>query len=234
MDIEAYINNNINDIIDNDILSEDVNILNNINENNEDNEDDNIFDINNLQESLYLKKYDKKENHNHLKNIKDYRDHEDHGDHGDHGNHEDYEDRGDHGDHGDQEDQIDDGFYYFHLLNIFIKYYNEKYEKRDNFFSGIEDKDKDTSTMMELFFESMIELKSIKDRLDINNESLLNFYYKQEEKEKINSLFEYDQVYCLEYNKNKIFSCSLLICLNYIYDNELVDDSWMIYNLKEL
>lgn len=218
MDIEAYINNNINDIIDNDIISQDNNILNNINQNNEDNEDNNIFDINNLQESLYLQKYDKKQNHNDLENTKDIENYKDD---------ENYRD-------DENNIEYDDGFYYFHLLNIFIKYYNDKYEKIDNFFSGIEDKDKDTSTMMELFFESMIELKSIKDRLDINNESLLNFYYKQEEKEKIVSLFEYDQVYCLEYNKNKIFSCSLLICLNYIYDNELVDDSWMIYNLKEL
>jgi hypothetical protein len=56
---------------------------------------------------------------------------------------------------------IDEGYYYINLINIFVKYYNEKFDKKENFFSGINN-EKDTSTLMEMFFECIIKTKNQK------------------------------------------------------------------------
>jgi hypothetical protein len=223
MDLEKYINDNLDELIDDDniIIKNDINIdidididinkiseKNNFNleEDNEDLEEDN----DDLYEQLYYKTISK------INNIKK--------------ENEDNEDNQD----NNKLDEEDDLFYYFNLINIFTKYYNEKYDKKDNFFTGIVDKEKDTSVLMELFFEAIIEFKSIKSKLEIENFQLLN--YMLEDREKLPVLFdEFDQVYCLELGieNKKIFTVSLIICLNYIYEYDILEKNWKIFNLKE-
>lgn len=126
----------------------------------------------------------------------------------------------------------DDGYYFFNLINIFIKYYNEKYDKHENFFSNIK-KDSDTSTQMEMFFESIFEFRMYKEKNKLSNEDAFNNYYNYENKKEIKKLFDNNnQIYALEYNNNKIITPSLLICLNYIYEKKIIDEEWRIYNLN--
>lgn len=135
--------------------------------------------------------------------------------------------------------------YYIDLLNIFVKYYNEKFEKNDNFFTGIKNTNSDTSNCMELFFESIFEFDQFKKQLlsennleledeKINN-FLMNFIFEESESEKISKLFEtWDkQIYCLSWSNKKFFSPSLLICLNFINKNNIILDSWNIFNLRD-
>ena len=55
--------------------------------------------------------------------------------------------------------------YYINLMNIFMRYYNEKFEKTDNFFSGIKNTQSDTSEPMELFYEAIIEYNLLKKQI---------------------------------------------------------------------
>ena len=71
-------------------------------------------------------------------------------------------------------------------------------------------------------------------------ESTANFsyYFKEEHKEQIKDLMNTsNQVYCLEYAGEKIYTECLIICLNYILTNKKDDDvyikDWHIYNLKD-
>jgi hypothetical protein len=146
-----------------------------------------------------------------------------------------------------QEDSNDIGFY-FRLMNVFMKHYNNKFEKADNFFTGVKDLQKDTSNPMELFFEAIIEYKQLKesilkdiedDEIKENDESLNNltmkFYFINSEKDKISNLFNIweGQIYCLEYKNQKIVSPSLIVCLNLIMENNLFDKEWTIFNLRD-
>jgi hypothetical protein len=239
MDLDKYINDNLNELIldnndfnniiikndideDNENIDEDNNDLeqhnndleqdNDLEENNgdlEENNEDLEEDTDDLYEQLYYKSIPK------TNNIKK--------------ENEENEDLK----NNNKLDEEDDLFYYFNLINIFTKYYNEKYDKKDNFFSGINDSEKDTSTLMELFFEATIEFKAIKYKLKIeDNQELFN--YMIEDREKIVELFDkFDQVYCLELENKKIFTISLIICLNYIYENNILENNWKIFNLKE-
>jgi len=135
-----------------------------------------------------------------------------------------------------QEINKEDPEYYFKLINIFMKYYNNKYNKNENLFSNIEDKHKDTNSALELFFEAIMEFKDLKEKLDINDHGvdqidLLDKYYDSESKEIVNIINSYDQVYCLEINDNKkIITISLIICLNYVLVNKI--EKWNIFMLK--
>lgn len=126
----------------------------------------------------------------------------------------------------------EDPEYYFKLINIFIKYYNEKYNKNENLFSNIEDKNKDTNSSLELFFEAIMEFKDLKEKLNIDEIDLLDKYYDSDSKEIVNLINSYEQVYCLEINeeKKKIITISLIICLNYILVNKI--EKWNIFTLK--
>ena len=210
MDLNKYIDDNIDDILDN---SEDFELLNNhpnifsknlisdkLIETNEDNyEEDYIGE-------LYQNKFEKKYlSNNNLDN------------------------------NSEEEFNKDDGFYYINLINIFIKYYNDKYDKHENFFEGIKNNDKDTSKIMELFFDAVFEYKILNKSLGLDeDESLMNYYFNYEEKDKIKKLFDEldSQIYSLEINNIKIISPSIIICLNYIYENKLIDADWKIFNLK--
>jgi hypothetical protein len=137
--------------------------------------------------------------------------------------------------------------YYFNLLNIFIKYYNDKYNKNENFFSNIKDIDKDTTPQMELFYEMIIEYNLItkNDDLDEKEEELLMKKGELLVKEgsisghggqvyKLIKNPKYQQIYCLELpNKECIYSPSLLICLNYLIEhNNSAITNCKIYFLK--
>ncbi len=124
--------------------------------------------------------------------------------------------------------------YYFKLINTFMKYYNDKYNKNENLFSNIENKEKDTNSALELFFEAIMEFKDLKEKLNIGVDSidLLDKYYDSDSKEIINLMNSYDQVYCLEINEGgkKIITISLIICLNYVLVNKI--EKWNIFMLK--
>ncbi len=145
----------------------------------------------------------------------------------------------------DEQTQMD---FYFGLMNVFMKYYNEKYEKKEHFFSGVKDVNKDTSTCMELFFESVIEFKQLKEKLNEevdeelkdNDESLnnlaLKFYFDHSDKEKVSSLFDSwsGQIYCLQVERKKIISPSLFTCLHIVLTNNLLDkECWNIFCLRD-
>ncbi len=131
--------------------------------------------------------------------------------------------------------------YYFKLINIFMKYYNDKYNKNENLFSNIEDKHKDTNCALELFFEAIMEFKDLNEKLNIDDPNrdsgvdqidLLDKYYDSDSKEIINLMNSYNQVYCLEINEGekKIITMSLIICLNYVLVNKI--EKWNIFMLK--
>jgi len=241
MDIDKYIDDNLDELILHD-YNNDVNVV--INEDNEDNEEDN----NDFYEQLYYKinnKINNFKNNESLSQDPDSRHktnleiiQEDNEGIIQEDNEEEYQE--DNEEEYQENNEEQDLIYYFHLINIFTKYYNEKYEKTDNFFSGIKDYEKDTSTVMELFFEAIMEFNNIKNILKIENDQLLKFIIEDtndidNSREKIAKLFDFDQVYCLEYKDKKLFSISLITILNYIYKNNLLEENnnWKIYNLKE-
>jgi hypothetical protein len=122
--------------------------------------------------------------------------------------------------------------YFFKLINTYVKFYNEKFNKNENLFSNIENKDKDTNPALELFFEAIMEFKDLKDKLNIDEIDLLDKYYDSESEEIVNLMNSYEQVYCLEINENKkkIITMSLIICLNYVLVNKI--EKWNIFMLK--
>ena len=134
----------------------------------------------------------------------------------------------------DKEENPEDPEYYFKLINIFMKYYNDKYNKNENLFSNIENKHKDTNSALELFFEAIMEFKDLKEKLNIGIDELdlLDKYYDSDSKEIVNLMNTYDNVYCLEINegKKKIITISLIICLNYVLVNKI--EKWNIFILK--
>ena len=124
--------------------------------------------------------------------------------------------------------------YYFKFINTYMKYYNDKYNKNENLFSNIEDKHKDTNSALELFFEAIMEFKDLKEKLNIEND-LLDKYYDSDSEEILNLMNSYKQVYCLEIlennkDKKKIITISLIICLNYVLVNKI--KKWNIFILK--
>jgi hypothetical protein len=131
----------------------------------------------------------------------------------------------------------DDGYYFFNLINIFTKYYNNKYDKNENFFSGVTDLEKGTSNQMNYFFDAVIEYKMVKKHFEVDNDVCMKMIFNDIiDSEKILELFDKwkNQIYMLEFNTHRLISPSLLICLNYIYDNNLLQENleWNIYNLR--
>jgi len=130
-----------------------------------------------------------------------------------------------------KENNNEDPEYYFKLINIFMKYYNDKYNKNENLFSNIVDNHKDTNSALELFFEAIMEFKDLKEKLNIDEPDLLDKYYDSDSKEIVNLMNSYNQVYCLEVNEGKkIITISLISCLNYVLVNKI--EKWNIFMLK--
>jgi hypothetical protein len=186
INIEEYINDNEDELIDNDYGVQSINVETIEQGNNEDTEDD---EFNDMLHDEYEKELVRK-------NCKG----------------------------GEKEDTFSGGEdkYYFNLLNIFIKYYNDKYNKNENFFTNIKDVDKDTTPQMELFYEMIIEYNLLK-----GEEEEGSMYIKDHREEDVHKLIKnpkYQQVYCLELpNKECIYTPSLLICLNYLIEHNNSD-----------
>jgi len=209
MDIDKFIDDNIEEILDNptffispeQITKENKNIVNkNIYEDEDLEEQDDIIDLQDVHEMLEKRKEAIKNKENPSKeNINE-----------------------------DPEDPE----YYFKFINTYMKYYNNKYNKNENLFSNITDKDKDTNSALELFFEAIMEFKDLKEKLDIEQIDLLDKYYDSDSEEIVNLMNSYEQVYCLEINEDnkKIITISLIICLNYILVNKI--EKWNIFMLK--
>jgi hypothetical protein len=93
---------------------------------------------------------------------------------------------------------------------------------------------------MELFFESIIEYKKIKETLNIDlDDKAMKYYFDINDKDKLNNFMNNyeNQIYNLEINNIEIYSPSLLICLNYIlenYNDTYHEIEWQIYNLRNL
>ena len=215
MDIDSYINDNIDDIIDSYINSTNIDIdINNINLESCDTGNVDILkqDIDELENKFINE--DNEDNDIIFEELQEMKKKE--------------------------EDTINDEYYYFNLLNIFIKYYNSRFNKNDNFFSNINDTNKDTSYQMELFFESIIEYKKLKETLNIDlDEEVMTYYFNTKDKNKLNNFMNtcQNQIYNLEINNIEIYSPSLLICLNYIlenYNDTYHEIEWQIYNLRNL
>lgn len=41
------------------------------------------------------------------------------------------------------------------------------------------------------------------------------------------------QIYMFELDELKLFSPSLIVCLNYVYENNILNSDWNIYNLRD-
>lgn len=131
--------------------------------------------------------------------------------------------------------ESDDGYYFINLMNTFMKYYNNKFDKREHFFSNIKDLDKDTTNQMELFFDAVMEFKMVCEQMNINTEKAMEQLYTENEPEKISKMFEkWDkQIYMFEQDEMKLFSPSLIVCLNYVYEKNILGSNWNIYNLRD-
>lgn len=131
---------------------------------------------------------------------------------------------------------IDHGEYIFNVINLYMKYYNKKYQQNTNFFAEIEDKDKDTNRQMELFIGAVDEYQYIREVIFKNKKN--EFYF--EDRDKVKEYMDNEQIesfYVLEIKENEnnmksIYSPSLLDCLNYLRLNDITEDSWNIYNYK--
>lgn len=129
----------------------------------------------------------------------------------------------------------DNGEYFFNLMNIFIKYYNNKFDKVEHFFSNVKDIEKGTTYQMEMFFDSIIEFKMFCECMELSSDIAMEHLYKETEPDKISKLFEkWDkQIYMFELGELKMFSPSLIICLNYVYEKNILNEDWNIYNLRD-
>jgi hypothetical protein len=133
--------------------------------------------------------------------------------------------------------------YRLNLLNLFLIHYNEKYDKQENYFSDIKNVEKDTNNPMELFFEIIVEFKKMKEILELEEdnkeEEYLNYWFEDSDDKNIDMMytkFPEGQMYCLDYAKKRIITPSLFICLNYLINNkkELFESKdWNIFNLRD-
>ena len=230
MDIDKFINENLDEIIDNSsdfIIDKKDNKSINIREiyKELDEEEYNEDYVGELFQDMYLK------SEKQIKNSKKKQDREEKYAENKEENEEKYNDDS----KEDNEDEIredDEGIYYINLMNIFMKHYNNKYDKKKHFFSDIKDVTKDTSNQMELFFEAIVEYKMIKEKNNYNDEEMMKYYFTDKDKIK-NLLKEHKgQIYSLEIKYKKYISCSLLVLLNFIHEKNILEEEWNIYNLR--
>jgi hypothetical protein len=238
MDLDQYINDNLDEILANtdeyigttntqekkpikkhitwkEDLEETSNIVDERNEDEATNDE--------LQGELLEEYYNKKAEKEYLKSIG-----------------EDYSDSDEENDKEEEEKQEEISEHKLNLLNLFLIHYNEKYERCENYFTNITDIEKDTTTPMEFFFESMVEFKKVKQVLEEEDDEICMDYYFEDMDdsniEKMFNKFPEGQMYCLDYLKTRIISPSLLVCLNYLSNNkkELFEEkNWNIFHLRD-
>lgn len=236
MDINKFINENLDEILDNtdeyittdkpikkevkkvswrEELEETSNIIDTQNEDEPTNEE--------IQEELFEKFYNKKTEKQYLKSIGEYNSDEE-------------------SEEELNEDEIEENVaeHKLSLINLFLIHYNEKYEKCENYFSNIKNIEKDTSNPMELFFEAIVEYKKVKEVLGIEeDEKCMDYYFEDSDDKNIEEMFTRftnSQMYCLDYNNKRIISPSILVCLNYLINNkeDLFEiKNWNIFNLRD-
>lgn len=133
----------------------------------------------------------------------------------------------------------DDSMYYLYLLNVFTKYYNLKFNKNENFFSGILDPDSDTTPMMELFYECIHAFKEFQDKYHLSQTEIMQVFIMKEnfddytQSEFSKKYFHFEEmikepnntIYTMElYMDNKkisIISPLLIVCLNYLIEHNI-------------
>ena len=238
MDLDQYINDNLDEILANtdeyigttktkgekpvkkhitwkEDLEETSNIVDDRNEDEATNEE--------LQGELLEEYYNKKAEKEYLKSIG-----------------EDYSDSDEEREKEEEEKQEEISEHKLNLLNLFLIHYNEKYERCENYFSNITDIEKDTTTSMEFFFESMVEFKKLKQVLEEEDDEIcMDYFFEDMDDSNIEKMFDKfpeGQMYCLDYLKTRILSPSLLVCLNYLSNNkkELFEEkNWNIFHLRD-
>jgi len=125
------------------------------------------------------------------------------------------------------------------LLNLFLRHYNEKYEKCENYFHDIKNIETDTSSSMEMFFEALVEFKKIKQTLNLNDEECMDYYFEDSDNINIKTMFDKFPdvpIYCLNYANKYLVTPSILICLNYLVNNKkdlFGEKDWNIFNLRD-
>ena len=235
MDISKFINENIDDILDNTekyvepkknkIKSVKKTVSwkeeNEMNSKLEDYQNEDEMTNEEIQEELFQDYYDKKLQKDYLKSIG-----------------EEVPDSDD--EKTTEELEVELSEHRLKLLNLFLIHYNEKYEKKENYFSNVKNIEKDTSNSMELFFESIVEFKKIKELLNLEeDEECFDYYFDNEDSENVSKLFEKiteGQIYCLDYNRKQIITPCILSCLNYLINNKkdlFGDKDWFIFNLRD-
>jgi hypothetical protein len=129
----------------------------------------------------------------------------------------------------------DKGEYMFDMINLFMKYFNKKYGQKQNLFSGIKNEDVDTNKQMELFASYIAEYEYIKEKIFMDECSEFYFDDIKMVKKYLNNN-DIENFYVLEIletkNDKKIYSPSLLDCLNYLHKNKITENDWNIYDLK--
>jgi hypothetical protein len=133
-------------------------------------------------------------------------------------------------------ENIDPGEYILNIINLYMMYYNKKFGVNKHFFSELKEEDNDTNIQMNLFLNAIDEYEYIKKVIFM--EKVNEFYF--DNKEKVSGYIDDDRIesfYVMEINENKIdekriYSPSLLDCLNYLYLNNIKHTNWSIYNYK--
>jgi len=117
--------------------------------------------------------------------------------------------------------------YFEKLFLVFMKYYNEKYNKNETIFTGIDD-EKKTNIQMEFMFKAINDFNNMKELLNVDSMELMEYIYKKGEY--IENM-KYEELYCLDMKNLRLYTPLLINALNYVIVNNI--EEWYIFSLKE-
>jgi hypothetical protein len=121
--------------------------------------------------------------------------------------------------------KIEELKFYQSLINTYMIYYNEKFDKNETILSNVKN---ETNPQMELFYEAIFNYTKYGEKNNIQPEEILNIIYEKEEYNLKN--IEHEELYCLDMYEQKMYSPLLIICLSYIVEKNI--KTWKIYSLK--
>lgn len=121
--------------------------------------------------------------------------------------------------------KIEELKFYQSLINTYMIYYNEKYDKNETILSNVKN---ETNPQMELFYEAIFNYTKYGEKNNIQPEEILNIIYEKEEYNLKN--IENEELYCLDMCEKKMYSPLLIVCLSYVVENNI--KTWKIYSLK--
>jgi hypothetical protein len=121
--------------------------------------------------------------------------------------------------------KIEELKFYQSLINTYMIYYNEKYDKNETIISNVKN---ETNPQMELFYEAIFNYTKYGEKNNIQPEEILNIIYEKEEYNLKN--IEHEELYCLDMCEKKMYSPLLIVCLSYVVENNI--KTWKIYSLK--